>query len=673
MNSDQKKEYSERTPEAIEAELKKTKRDYERLKDKYSELKEEYEKVAFAHNEVLHSFYWRVTAPMRFITQALKKGLYKYKITRYPCKALAMLFRHGIKNTFRAVAKKIRKRRIDYYSISSQQRTAEEETRFSKDIKISILVPLYNTPQKYLEEMINSVTAQTYSNWELCLADGSDAEHSYVEQYVKQRVAEDPRIVYKKLEKNLGISDNTNACIEISSGDYIGLFDHDDLLHPSVLFEVMRAICDEDADFIYTDELTFVGNNTKNISVHNFKPDYSPDTLRSYNYICHFSVFSRELMEKAGGGFRKEYDGSQDYDLILRLTEKASHISHIRKALYFWRSHAESTASSISAKPYIIESAHKALAAHLERVGLSGEVLDGVAPSIYRINYDIKGEPLISILIPNKDHIDDLKKCIDSIYSTSTYSNFEIIVIENNSTEKETFEYYKKLEREENIRVVYWEREFNYSAINNFGAESAKGDYLLLLNNDMEIISPDWLEQMLMLAQRDDIGAVGAKLYYPDDTVQHAGVILGIGGVAGHSHKYFRKEDPGFMSRASIIQNLTACTAACLMIPKAVYEEVGGLDEGYAVAFNDVDLCMKIRKAGYLIAFNPYCELYHYESKSRGAENTKKKIARFNSEIDRFVSRWSAELDAGDPYYNPNLTIELENFEIVPLRESNRI
>ena len=546
------------------------------------------------------------------------------------------------------------------YRISGRRERKEKATIFSKNVKFSIVVPLYNTPVKFLREMIKSVQNQTYANWQLCLADGSDNEHNYVGEYVRN-VADD-RICYKKLEKNMGIADNTNACIEMASGDFIALFDHDDLLHPSALFEMARVV-EDGADFIYTDEVTFVGR-TSNITIYNFKPDYSPDTLRSYNYICHFTAFSKELLNTVGG-FNREYDGSQDYDLILRLTEKAKNIVHIPKALYFWRSHKASVASDVSAKPYVVESAKRALASHIERLGLSGRVEDATVPTTYKIQYDIIGEPLVSIIIPNKDHTDDLKKCLTSVYQKSTYKNFEVVVVENNSTEPETFEYYKAAQSKyDNLRVITWERGFNYSAINNFAAKQVDGEYILLLNNDIEVITPDWIEQMLMFAQRKDVGAVGAKLYYDDDTIQHAGVIVGLGGVAGHSHKGFARDNPGYMARASIAQNLSACTAACLLIRKDVYDQVEGLDEEYAVAFNDIDLCMKIRASGYSIVFTPFAEFYHYESKSRGDEDTPEKRARFNSEVFRFQERWKKQLKSGDPYYNPNLSLDTEDFAL---------
>ncbi len=547
------------------------------------------------------------------------------------------------------------------YKISYRRRKKEMATTFEKGVKFSIVVPLYNTPIKFLKQMIDSVINQTYSNWQLCLADGSDAEHIYVGEYVKN--ISDERICYKKLTENKGIADNTNECIAMADGDFIALFDHDDLLHPSALFEMAKAIEEKDADFVYTDEVTFVGR-PNNITIYNFKPDYSPDTLRSYNYICHFTAFSKELLGEVSG-FNSEYDGSQDYDLILRLTENAKNIVHIPKALYFWRSHKASVASDVSAKPYVVESAKRALGAHLKRLGLSGRVEDAVVPTTYKIRYDIVGEPLVSIIIPNKDHTDDLEKCLSSVYGKSTYKNFEVIVVENNSTEHETFEYYKQAQSKyNNLKVIKWESGFNYSAINNFAVKQSKGEYVLLLNNDIEVITPDWIEQMLMFAMRRDVGAVGAKLYYDDDTIQHAGVIVGLGGVAGHSHKGFARDNPGYMARAVITQNLSACTAACLMIRKDVYNEVGGLDEGYAVAFNDIDFCMKIRAAGYLIVFTPFAEFYHYESKSRGDEDTPEKRARFNSEIFRFQERWGNELKKGDPYYNPNLSLDSEDFAL---------
>lgn len=606
----------------------------------------------------------KAVSPLRRITALIKR----LAIGR----TLVYLKKNGLRATVYRVLKgagpmpvdkrKLKKIAEDYY-ISAQRREQEENAQFPKDIKFSVLVPLYNTPDSFLKAMIESVQAQTYKNWELCLADGSDSEHSFVGEICKKYADGDRRIKYEKLEKNLGISENTNACIRMATGEYIALFDHDDLLHPSALYEVMRAICEHGADFIYTDENTFSEEPRDAYNPH-FKPDFSPDTLRSYNYICHLSVFLRELLDSVGY-FRSEYDGSQDYDLILRLTEKAKKVFHIRKILYYWRAHKNSVAQDVGAKPYTVTAAKKALAAHLERCGLKGEVLDSSVPTTYHIKYEIDGNPLISVIIPNKDHTDDLDICLKSLYEKSSYKNFEVIIVENNSTEKETFEYYEAIaQKHGNVKIVKWEGNFNYSAINNFGVNYAKGEFILLLNNDVEIINGSCLEEMLMFAQRKDVGAVGAKLYYSDDTVQHAGVILGLGGMAGHAHKHFCRSHPGYMARASIAQNLSACTAACLMMRRDVFDEVGGLDESFEVAFNDVDLCMKIRKKGYLVVFTPYAELYHYESKSRGNDSTPEKLERFRGEIDRFKEKWQKQLDDGDPYYNPNLTLTRDDFSL---------
>lgn len=639
------------------------------INDNYNALNAQY-------IDITNSFYWRITAIPRKITHKMKNIIARHRKLMLLFVFAKGFLRGGFKEGKRRVVNyktflennqiKSPKNNRDLIKISAAQRKFEERYSFKKCPKISILVPLYNTPDNFLQEMIDSVREQTYKNWELCLADGSDEKHENVGKYCTTLAKKDKRIKYVKLTENKGISDNTNECLKIATGDYISLFDHDDLLHPSVLFEYVKEINDTGADFIYCDELTFTNENKEfNIVLKHHKPEFSPDTLRSYNYICHFSCFSRKLYEMVGG-FNKEYDGSQDYDLILRLTEKAQKIVRIPKLLYFWRSHAASVASGSSAKPYVVNAAEKALAAHLERIGLKGTVKESYAPTTYKIDYEIIGNPKISIIIPNKDHIEDLEKCVNSILSLSTYKNYEIIIVENNSDEQRTFEYYEKLERKnDNIKVVFWkEKAFNYSAINNFGAKFASGEYILLLNNDIEVITPNWLEEMLMFAQRKDVGAVGAKLYFPDDTIQHAGVILGIGGVAGHSHKYFDKNEYGYVSRAVISQNLSACTAACLLIRKDVFDEVQGLDEGFAVAFNDIDLCMKIRKSKYLIVFTPYAEFYHYESKSRGQEDSPEKVARFNSEINRFMKKWSRELKAGDPYYNPNLTLKSEDFSV---------
>lgn len=591
-----------------------------------------------------------------------------YRMLRILKKVLKLLLtRSGWRRLF-CIAKNFLKigTSSKFFKLSKNERKKQETAKFSKDIKFSIVVPLYNTPIKFLKAMIESLKAQTYKNWELCLADGSDNKHKDVEKCVKEFLEKDKRIIYKKLEKNEGISKNTNKALDMASGEYICLLDHDDVLHPSALYENMKAICEHDADFIYSDEASFVGNKISNIINFNFKPDFSIDYLRSLNYICHFIVFSRELLEKTGK-FNSEYDGSQDHDMVLRLTENAKKIYHIRKIMYFWRCHKDSVASGIEAKTYAIKSGQKAVHDSVLRSGYDCEVTSTkLCPTAYKIKYEIKIHLLVSIIIPNFDHKEDLQRCVESIIEKTTYDNYEIVIIENNSTEQETFDYYDYLtENYNNIKVVEFEtNEFNYSEINNFGVKNSNGEYFILLNNDTEVITPDWIQEMLMYAQRDDVGAVGAMLYYPDDTIQHAGVVLGIGGVAGHIHKNFKRNSPGYVTRAAVAQDLSAVTAACMMLSRKVFDKVSGFDEKFKVAFNDIDLCMKIRKLKYLIVFTPFAELYHYESKSRGYEDTPEKQKRFKSEIKRFKEKWQKELEKGDPYYNPNLTLYYEDFRL---------
>ena len=660
----------EKDKQAMQEELAHYKTHYHAAIVQREELKRKLSDSEQAYSEISNAFFWKITWIFRVIVDMVKRPFIKTRYGRLFGKGMRSLKKNGLRNTWRKV-QDWRKHRQNFARLAKKPLFTKEEleaqrhVQFARDIKFSIVVPLYNTPARFLHEMIRSVLDQTYGNWELCMADGSDAQHENVGQICKQYVRKDSRIHYVKLEKNLGISGNTNACLEMSTGDYIGLFDHDDLLHPAALFEVMRAICEQDADFIYTDENTFHDKPEDAFCPH-FKPDFAPDTLRANNYICHFTVFKRQLMDQAGR-FNSKYDGSQDFDMVLRLTEKAEKIFHISEILYFWRAHKDSVAQGIEAKPYVIEAAKGAITEHLSRVGLEGFVEDTVVPSMYRIKYTIKAIPKISIIIANCDHADDLRKCITSIQKLTTYKNWEIIIVENNSIEIATRDYYQELKQLENIKIVTWEAkngEFNYSAINNYGAKFATGEYILLLNNDTEVISADWIQEMLMFAQRTDVGAVGAKLYYFDDTIQHAGIGIGILTLAGHYHRGFDRCDFGYMGRLIYAHNVSAVTAACMMIRRNVWKEVGGLDETFQVAFNDVDLCMRIRQAGYLIVWTPYAELYHYESKSRGYDDTPEKQKRFEGEVRRFQTRWAKELAAGDPYYNPNLTLDREDFSL---------
>lgn len=548
------------------------------------------------------------------------------------------------------------------------QRKAEESRVFPKDITFSILVPLYNTPEKFLREMIESVTAQTYGKWELCLADGSDEKHPEVGRICDEYIQKDSRIKYQKLLKNEGISGNTNECYKMATGNYIALFDHDDVLHPSVLYAYMEQICEKDADYLYCDEATFKGNKTIDdmITLH-FKPDYSLDNLRANNYICHFSAFSRELLQGMEL-FRSQFDGSQDHDMILRLTSKAKHVVHVPRLMYYWRSHKASVASDINAKSYAIEAARGAVADHLTQCGFQNfEILSTKAfETIFRIKYEVLRNPLVSIIIPNKDHVDDLQRCITSILSQSTYDNYEIIVVENNSVQDETFAYYEKLKDQPKIRLVKYEGEFNFSKICNFGVEHAGGEYILLLNNDTQVISINWIEELLMYAQRPDVGAVGAKLYYPDKTIQHAGIVIGLGAhrTAGHSHYKVASTNLGYMGRLCYAQDVSAVTGACLMVKKTLYDALGGLDESFAVALNDVDFCLRLRDMGLWNVWNPYCELYHFESVSRGSDLDGERAARYEKECELFRSRYAKLLEQGDPFYNVNFSLDRSDYTL---------
>ena len=550
---------------------------------------------------------------------------------------------------------------------SAAEREKEETTVFPKDVTFSILVPLYNTPERFLREMIESVTAQTYGKWELCLADGSDDAHDFVGRICQEYRQKDSRIKYQKLAKNEGISGNTNECYKMATGNYIALFDHDDLLHPCVLFAYMQAICEKDADYIYCDEATFKGNSINHMITLHFKPDFAPDNLLANNYICHFSVFSRELLE-SGELFRSQFDGSQDHDMILRLTAKAKHIVHVPRILYYWRSHKGSVASSIDAKTYAIDAAKGAVADHLTKLGYRNFEIESTRAfaTIFRIKYELTSRPLVSIIIPNKDHVDDLSRCVESIINLSTYDNYEIVIVENNSETAEIRTYYEEISRHPRVQVVEYKGDFNYSKINNFGVQYAKGEYLLLLNNDTEVITPDWMEELLMYAMRKDVGVVGAKLYYPDKTIQHAGIVIGLGAhrTAGHTHYRIPEANVGYMGRLCYAQDVTAVTGACMMVSKALYEELGGLDESFTVALNDVDFCLRVREKGFLNIFTPFAELYHYESKSRGSYKKDERALRYQQESDRFRVKWADALVKGDPYYNPNFSLDHSDFTV---------
>lgn len=577
---------------------------------------------------------------------------------------------YGLKNTIKKVCQKLSGQR-DYgnyedflkkYGVKEEELARQRQEVFENGPCFSIAVPLYQTKEKYLREMIESVQAQTYTNWELCLADGSGREHS-LQPVVGEYIAKDKRIKYCLLDSNEGIAGNTNEALKMADGDFVVLTDHDDLLSPEALYQCAKAVQKEpQTDVIYSDEDKVDMSGKKFFEPH-FKSDYNIDLLCTMNYICHLFVVRKDVMERAGL-FESCYDGAQDHDFILRCTEKAEHIVHIPKVLYHWRCHAQSTSENPESKLYAFENGCKAVKAHYDRIGIPAEVEQGPFYGMYRTHYLWKEQPLVSILIPNKDHVTDLKKCMDSIEEKSTYRNFEFIIVENNSTEEETFAYYKEIEKRDNVRVLYYKEDFNYSRINNFGAKEANGEYVLLLNNDTEMIEPDSIKEMLDVCMRPDVGIVGAKLIFEDNTIQHAGVIIGFGGVAGHAFIGQDRDDNGYFSRIISVQDLSAVTAACLMVRRSVFDEVEGLNEEFKVAFNDIDFCLKVRKAGYLVVYNPYAQFYHYESKSRGQEDSADKVARSQQEIGLFGERWGELLEHGDPYYNPNLTLDKADFSL---------
>lgn len=632
------------------------------LAGRIADLEARCDDLTFKLNRIKNNPLWKLSAPLR-------RGMHFFLRQRTRLKNCGNL--RGV--IAKLKYKKIERQAMERYGTksfpTSEEAQKQRETKFSRMVKVSILVPLFNTAEEFLREMIESVTSQTYENWELCLADGSDEAHSDVARIVKEYQNKDGRgrIVYKKLDENEGISGNTNQCLTLATGEYIGLFDHDDILHPTALYEYVKVINEKGADYIYCDETTFKSGDINKMLTMHFKPDYAIDNLRANNYICHFSVFARELLDGTEL-FRSRFDGSQDHDMILRLTDRAKCVVHVPKLLYYWRSHPGSTAAGIEAKPYAIESAKGAVADHLRRHGFEHFQITSTRAfeTIFKIRYQIIGSPLISIIIANKDHVEDLKRCVSSIFEKSTYENFEIIIVENGSTRKSIFDYYEELSENSKIKIVTYEGDFNYSAVNNLGVKHAAGDYILLLNNDTQVITVNWIEELLMYAQREDVGAVGAKLYYGDKTIQHAGVVLALGAhrTAGHSHYKQHRDNLGYMGRLCYAQNVSAVTGACLLVKKTLFDQVGGLEEDFAISLNDVDFCLKLRQKGYLNVFTPFAELYHFESISRGLDDRGEKAKRYERESSDFRKKWQEVLDAGDPYYNPNFSLDRSDFAL---------
>ena len=547
---------------------------------------------------------------------------------------------------------------------SKEELERQRNTHFDYEPRLSIVIPVYKTPERYLQEMLDSIVNQTYSKWEVCIADGSPRGESR-ERLIKRYADRDTRFKYVTLGENKGISGNTNAAMDMAQGDFLVLADHDDTLTPDALFECVKAMNEDPLyDVIYSDEDKLDMDGQALFDPH-FKPDFNPDLLTSVNYICHLFVVNRNLVEVIGG-FRQEFDGAQDYDFIFRCTEQARKVHHIPKVLYHWRCHMNSTASNPESKMYAFEAGARAIKAHYDRMGIAVDSVEkGVDYGIYHTRFHLDEEPLVSVIIPNKDHRADLDLCLTSLLDKGTYRNLEVIVVENNSTEPETFDYYEELqEKRKNVRVVTWKREFNFSAINNYGVTFAHGEYLLFLNNDVEVIEPDVIREMLGYARRDDVGIVGARLLYQDDTIQHAGVVIGFGGIAGHTFIGLHQAENSYFHRAMCAQDYSAVTAACMMSKRSLFDQVGGFREELAVAFNDIDYCLKIRSLGKKVVYNPYALLYHYESKSRGLEDTPEKVERFNREVARFIGYWPEIVINGDPYYNPNLTLRKSNFAL---------
>ena len=549
--------------------------------------------------------------------------------------------------------------------VTKKNLETQSKTKFAYSPKISILVATFNTKEEYLKEMIDTVVNQSYSNWELCIADGST--NDFVEKYVHEHYSNyGDKIKFQKLDQNYGISGNTNKAFEMATGDYITVYDHDDTLELDCFYEIVKALQEYRYDVLYTDEDKF-DDSTKMYNDPNLKPDFSEDLLRSHNYITHLFIVNKKIMDEVGY-YNSEFDGSQDYDYIFRCVEKANAVYHIPRVLYHWRMHPESTAQNPENKMYCYDAGKRAIEAHYKRVGVEAmvEFLPKSMYGMYHTIYSTKDNPLVSILIPNYNHKSILKTCIDSLYNVNTYKNFEIVIVENNSTEKEIFDYYEELKKQhDNIQVVTYKGEFNYSRINNFGMKYTNGDYVLLLNNDTEVISPTALSEMVGCILRPEVGAVGAKLLYEDDTVQHAGVVIGFSGYAGHVNHGINKDDYGYMVRARINCNYSAVTAACMMVKKSVFNQVGGFDEQFVVACNDVDLCLKICKEKYLIVYNAFALWHHYESKSRGYDDaSQEKTWRFNKEVEKFQDKWKDVLINGDPFYNSNWNIQYGPFRL---------
>lgn len=590
-------------------------------------------------------------------------------------KGLLYLEHYGLKKTVAKTVRKLMGHDQEHYSykrflkefpVTEAELEAQRNTKFKYNPVISIVIPLYNTKERFLIELIQSFTSQTYPHWQLCLGDGSPQEG--LKEIIKKATGGtwDDRIVYKKLTDNTGIAGNTNAAMELATGDYIGFTDHDDLITSDAMFYIAKALNEDNTiEAIYSDE-DKIDMESKEYFLPHFKSDFNIDLLCSHNYITHLFVVRADIV-KASGGILSEFDGAQDHDFDLRVLEKCSNIYHIPRVLYHWRTHPDSTADHPEAKMYAYENGRRAVENHYKRLGIPARVELDTHLGYYRTIYQWPDTPMLSIVIPNMNHADDLKECIDSITQKTTYPNYELVIVENNSDDPAIFNFYKELEHRNDINatVVDFTKShpdtkgtFNFSALVNYGVKNSKGEYILLLNNDTRMINPDAISEMMGFVRREDVGAVGARLYYGNNTVQHAGLILGLGGVANSQFLGSGREQVGYFYRSTCVQDLSAVTGACLMTSRENYDAVGGFDEGLAVAFNDVDYCLKLRDKGLLCVYTPFSEWYHLESISRGADlEDENKKARMESETKYFMCKWKALYEKGDPYYNPNLSL----------------
>lgn len=527
-------------------------------------------------------------------------------------------------------------------------RQRREQRELGYRPKISIVVPVYDPPPRMVEEMIESVLQQTYDNWELCITDGGSRQGA-VRAVLKKSMARDERVRVCRVLDNRGIARNSNEALGLATGEFVGFLDHDDALAPSALYEVVKLLNDDPTlDLIYTDEDKISEDGRKRFDPH-LKPDWSPDLLRSCNYISHFSVVRRSLLEEVGG-LREEFEGAQDYDLILRVVERTDRIGHVPRILYHWRAHGASAAGNPWAKPYAYEAGRRALEDHLTRRGLAG-VVSSAGLGFYRVQYAISGSPRVTIIVPSRDNVERLGKCVGSIMEKTRYLSYEILIVDNRSRNEGTKAYYEKLRADPRVRLIWWDHEFNFSALNNYAVERTDSELLLFLNNDTEVVSGEWLDAMLEHGTRKEVGAVGAKLYYRDGRIQHGGVVLGDGGIARHAYRLRGRFEQGYMGRLHAVQNVSAVTGACMMVRREVFLAVGGFDEGFAVSLGDIDLCMKLRSNGYLVVWTPYAQLYHDESITRGSDEDLDKRMRAQREAELFVKKWGEALRKGDPYF----------------------